>query len=582
MATAPFKLSTDERAECLGILAREERLDTHRYNRPSDFYRPHARGQRQFHQSQHIVRCLFPGNGFGKTTAAGCEVNWWLTYAHPWQKIPKRPLIIIWCCETYKQFKILRAQLESECFDRPYRFNKVDNVYTVPGPHGDSQLFLVSGDSSWTNIQGINPDLVVFDEQPPEALWNEMKMRRRGLRKTRYIFAATATQGMTWMYRDLYLPWLEHHRKAMHVSEQEAMKFQGHPTTWVWAKGGIHDNPGCADDVAYYHGLKFNSEAERQVRLGGGFADFSGTPVFDLVALEKQAAHIQEGEGGHFAYVPPINPDDPRCVIRTERGRATKGLLVWSGEQLDDFRGRVTLFKRPIPGHKYVIGHDSAYGLATGDYDAAVVLDRETGEQVAEACGHWGDAMWAEVLFALAWMFNQAFLLGERQVGLMVMRRLYDEMGYSYQYFRRDEGKRSRRQSDDLGHHRTAGDLTIPRLRTAIGRRDHKGNLSLPEVRIRSAELHRQCVKFQFRSKKKTLELHEAHDSDLEYGAPTGDHDDLVFAFGYAQMAMHEVARYQEPEVSFPDGSAGQLFGLAAILHPKPAKAKDDPWEEPL
>jgi hypothetical protein len=49
--------------------------------RPSDFYRPHTGGQRQFHQAPHIVRCLFPGNGFGKTTAAGNEVNWWVTTA---------------------------------------------------------------------------------------------------------------------------------------------------------------------------------------------------------------------------------------------------------------------------------------------------------------------------------------------------------------------------------------------------------------------------------------------------------------------------------------------------------------------
>jgi hypothetical protein len=33
----------------------------------------------------------------------------------------------------------------------------------------------------------------------------------------------------------------------------------------------------------------------------------------------------------------------------------------------------------------------------------------------------------------------------------------------------------------------------------------------------------------------KTVALHEAHDADLEYGAPAGDHDDLVLAAGYAQ-----------------------------------------------
>jgi hypothetical protein len=58
-----------------------------------------------------------------------------------------------------------RPQLEEECFDRPWRFNKSDHVYTF----GDGgMMFLISGDSSWTHVQGINPDLVIFDEEPPE------------------------------------------------------------------------------------------------------------------------------------------------------------------------------------------------------------------------------------------------------------------------------------------------------------------------------------------------------------------------------------------------------------------------------
>jgi hypothetical protein len=578
LQTNIFTLTDDERATLIEQIEREDRIEGHKSARPSDFYRPHMGGQRQFHQAPHIVRCMFPGNGFGKTTAAGCEVNWWVSHSHPWQKIPKRPLIIIWCCETFKQFKILRSQLEAECFDKPFSYNKVDHVYTFHGgPFPGSQMFLVSGDSSWTHVQGINPDLVVFDEEPPEALWNEMKMRRRGLRKTRYIFAATATQGMTWMYRDLYQPWLKHHQES-HLAEADALDVQSHPRLWVWAKGGITDNPGAdAGDRDWYHSQTFNSEAERSVRLGGGFADFSGTPVFDLLALEKQLPGLQEGEHGRFAYVEARNADDPRCITITERGGITKRvLLAWVADGLQE-RGRITIFQKPVPGRKYVLGHDSAYGLRKGDFDAAVILDRETGEQVAEACGHWGDSGWAEILFGLGWLYNHCFLCGERQVGLMVMRRLLDEMHYSYQYFRRDEESRDRRQSNDLGHHRTAGDLTIPRLRRAIGPRDGRGRLMEPDVIIRSRELHRQAVKFQFRPKRANQDIHEAHDADLEYGAPRGDHDDLLLAFGYAQMAMHEVARFQEEQISYPEGSAGDVFGLAEKFYPKPKAS--DPFE---
>jgi hypothetical protein len=280
-------LDDDLRAELQAAARRMELLESLRQDRPSEFYDPHDRGQAQFHAAPHIVRALFPGNGFGKTRAAGTEANWWLTHRHPFQTTPDWPCIVIWCCETFKQFKILRPQLEEECFDRPWKFNKSDHIYTF----GDGgMMFLISGDSSWTHVQGINPDLVIFDEEPPEALWSEMRMRRRGRRKTRYCFAATATQGMTWMYRDLYLPWLNHHQERG-LDEPAAMQEQAHPMLWVWPHGGIGDNPGADEgDRAWYLSQSFNSEAERIVRLDGGFADFSGTPVFDLEALGNQAA----------------------------------------------------------------------------------------------------------------------------------------------------------------------------------------------------------------------------------------------------------------------------------------------------
>lgn len=571
-----MELSDDERRHLLELIDREDRIEQHKHSRPSDFYHPHKGGQRQFHQSRSIVRCLFPGNGFGKTTAAGVEVNWWVNHCHPFQQTPKWPVIAIWCCETYKQFKILRTQLESECFDRPFTFNKTDHVYTF----GDgSQLFLVSGDSSWTHIQGINPDVVIFDEEPPEALWNEMKVRRRGKRKTRYVFAATATQGMTWMYHDLYLPWLKHHQ-ADGLDEAHAMQAQTHPRLWVWARGGICDNPGADQgDRDWYASQTFNSEAERQVRMGGGFADFSGTPVFDAVALDRQRPNLRDGETGTFARVKATNPDDPRCItVVTDRigEHSERVRLVWVPGGATD-RGRITIYKPPVPGGKYVLGHDSAYGLETGDFDAAVVIERNTGEQVAEAMGHWGDARWAEILFGLGTHFNGAFLCGERQVGLMVMRRLYDEMGYTYQYTHRDDQDMTRRPSDNLGHHRMTGDLTIPRLRVCLGRRRPGGELDTPDVILRSAELWRQLLKFQFRPKKKTQSIHDARDVDLTVGAPAGDHDDLVLAGGYAVMGLAEVARFVDKEMQYPTGSYGDVFKINETLFPKPKQT--DPFD---
>jgi hypothetical protein len=63
-----------------------------------------------------------------------------------------------------------------------------------------------------------------------------------------------------------------------------------------------------------------------------------------------------------------------------------------------------------------------------------------------------------------------------------------------------------------------------------------------------------------------------------EYGAPRGDHDDLVLAAGYAQMALHEVARVKEEDLPLPEGSAGDVFGIKREkFNPRPKQA--DPFE---
>lgn len=565
-----FRMETCRQA-MLARIELTEAVESNRIHEPTRFYRSHAEGQRQFHQAPHIIRALWPGNGFGKTRAMGTEAAWWATHRHPWQVTPKWPVVIIWACETYKQFEILRAQLDSECFGPErgpatpggWKFEKKNNCYVWPD---GSKMFLISGDGSWTHIQGINPDLCCLDEEPPGKLWSELRMRRRGRRKTRFCFAATATQGLTWMYRDLYVPWLKHHQAAGMTVDQ-AVEAQTHPLTWAWPMGGIASNPGAdAGDRAYYAAQTFASEAERSVRLFGGFADFSGQPVFDLAAMESMWSELTDGETGTLS---PVLKDDGKTPV------AGKYQFVADGP---DAFGRVTIFEHPPADRRarYVIGHDSAYGLAEGDFDYAVVLDRATGRQVAEAQGRWGDVGWVNVLAGLYWYFLGAFMVGERQVGLPVMRRLYDEMGIGYQYYNRDDASRARRKSDALGHFRRAGDLTIRNLRKAIGGRDGSGRLLPPEIIIRSAELHRQLTKYQFAPRRSTLAIEDAHDDDLRTGAPEGDHDDGVLAAGYAYMGLREVDKFPEAEPKFEEGTYGKVLGHDKVFGAK--KAKTDPF----
>jgi hypothetical protein len=213
-----------------------QRWEQTRRARPALWYAPHP-GQLAYHQAPHTIRALFPGNGFGKTRAAGTEANWWLTHRHPYQSHPQvadhrhlglRVVQAVRDPAGAARGRVLRPRLEVQRQRQRLRLPPAAD-------DGFDKLFLISYDSDWSNVQGINPDLVIFDEEPPHKLWKEMRMRRRGTRKTRYTFAATATKGMTWMHDELYLPWLKHHAEQG-LDEEQAIATQ--TTRWSGACPG--------------------------------------------------------------------------------------------------------------------------------------------------------------------------------------------------------------------------------------------------------------------------------------------------------------------------------------------------------
>ena len=68
----------------------------------------------------------------------------------------------------------------------------------------------------------------------------------------------------------------------------------------------------------------------------------------------------------------------------------------------------------PVPGRRYVCGADTAEGLPKGDYSTAVVLDWETGLDVAELHGHFAPEEFAHHLATMCNDYGSAFLGVER------------------------------------------------------------------------------------------------------------------------------------------------------------------------
>jgi hypothetical protein len=245
--------------------------------------------------ARHIIRCLFVGNGWGKTYTAAMDVNEQLQGRHTWQPSPKAPSLGVWVCPDFKQFRILAQEMiEPRVWDKGWVWN--DTKATYRWPNG-STLYIVSTERDWTFLQGIQPRFVHFDEEPPLQLWREMRQRRRAGSNTRFSFSMTATQGMSWVEEELYTPWLKHHQDAglpvAPGNDDAAMEAQLHPSIWCWPRGGVGDNPaGTEADVKWYAEGRWSSEEEKRVRNSGGFMRLAGNGVFDAAAIEWMRAQV--------------------------------------------------------------------------------------------------------------------------------------------------------------------------------------------------------------------------------------------------------------------------------------------------
>lgn len=223
--------------------------------------------------------------------------------------------------------------------------------------------------------------------------------------------------------------------------------------------------------------------------------------------------------------------------------------------------GQIILFTDPQPGRYYVAGFDAAKGIIDRDFDAFELFD-ERGEQCAVAYGHWGENA-GPILDPLIDHYGgtRVFIVGERaDWGLISLRYWFDHG--RWMYFDRDETKRGRPTRDVLGHAPTAMDHTVQRLRAALGPRDGTGALLPPTIKIRHEETHRQLMRFSFRPKSRAVDYETATDRQLVWGAPVGDHDDLVRATALAVAGLEWVPEFVPPKPVFAPGTDGYVLGL--------------------
>jgi phage terminase large subunit-like protein len=582
--TAP-RFTADELKEAASLIGFDQALEAWKVRRPSDWYEPSRPGQRSvdgrllgwtanqlaFHKAPHPVRALFPGNGWGKTTALGAEVNAWGIHSNQWQETPATPVLMLWFTKLYDQFEMILTQLRADVFGSDVRYSEGDGFTWPDG----SRMLVGSADRprDWHKWQGVPVDLVVFDEEPPLSLWREMMQRRR-VRKTRFILGATATESGSWMESDIYAPWLQHHQ-AQGLDLEGSARAQNHPEYFVWPRGGLHDNRAAdAADILWYESRTWSSAKEREVRLFGGFQNWVGDPVFGDAGLEKLRARCRvltrespPPVSGMFELDPKVEPrqsappDPARASLFGRPVTELTPLEMRGGRFIlgpADTKGLVRIYVPPSIGQTAVIGADFAYGLEGRDLDTAIVLDKSVtpARYLATAAGRWGETF-DRVLYALAVFYGGAFILGERQVGLPSLRRLLAEFQYTYLYYGRQEQDRRRPVTDKLGHPRTYDDVTLRNLRRAV----------IDEtLEVRDDSVIDQMGRLKYHNPTEITQGQRLEDFRLKIKLSGGGSPDLVMALCYAWHALSEVHHFEKPEPLFPPGSMGEALGYEKLF----------------
>ncbi len=238
--------------------------------------------------------------------------------------------------------------------------------------------------------------------------------------------------------------------------------------------------------------------------------------------------------------------------------------IIYTARPFTRPAGRLTIWKEPVIGESYSLGLDCALGILGQDLDGGVMLDSHH-EQVATIHGHFGTEVVGPVKeLANAYGRGRVFIVGEAaKEAIPVMRTLYDA-GYWLYYARADQSK-SRTPRDMLGHVPVQWDPPVRMLQDKI----RAGVLT-----IRDAELHGQLCRFGFRPKSARSEA--TGDSSLTWGAPSGEHDDLVRACALACFGLEWLPQFAPPKVELPLNSIGKLLGYDKINDPEPRDVS--PW----
>lgn len=173
--------------------------------------------QMAFHKCLKRNRWVFGGNRSGKTECGAVETVWLARGIHPYRE--NRDNVSCWVVSLSQQVQREVAQqkilyyLDKSWIKETVMVNGsksspeygvidyviIDNVFG-----GTSKIAFKSCEAGRDKFQGASLDFVWFDEEPPEDVYEECRMRI--LDRNGHLFGTmTPLKGLTWVYDEIYL-----------------------------------------------------------------------------------------------------------------------------------------------------------------------------------------------------------------------------------------------------------------------------------------------------------------------------------------------------------------------------------------
>jgi len=173
--------------------------------------------QVEFHQNQKRNRWVFGGNRSGKTECGAVETIWLARGIHPYRENRKDVFGWVVSLSTKVQKEVAQDKI-LKYLDKSFIHEIIMNTGKKNSPEygiidtivikniygGLSRVSFKSCEEGREKFQGTSLDFVWFDEEPPEDIYNECKMRV--LDKCGDIFGTmTPLKGQTYIYDQIYL-----------------------------------------------------------------------------------------------------------------------------------------------------------------------------------------------------------------------------------------------------------------------------------------------------------------------------------------------------------------------------------------